>query len=486
VVDPDAVRALVARVRARHGAIHLLGHGAMIERSTGLASKTEEDVARTVDAKVAGLLHLLEATAEEPLRAVVAFGSGVARFGNRGQTDYAGANALMAAMLPARLARGGRPIHCVTVDWPAWREVGWAAANRDIAEGLDALGVTGIRPEEGRYWFLSELLHGTEPEVLLADERMLHAWPFFGSSADGRRPIGPTDDRAALLVPGAFPLLDEVVARGPGRIVGRRRLDPAREPFLAQHLVDGRPVLPGAFALEMLAEAAALLQPEAAVLEVQGFRVDAPVVNVRGPVDVQVEAEEVAPGLVEARLLKRLAVEGAPPRVHASARLRLGARSTPAPVVPLAEGEGQVRARSFYRTSRDPVALGPLFCRAQWLELDDDEATGTIAAPDPAAIVGCTTCPSFRIDPLLLDSAFQLAGSVEGFREGFVCVPVAVGAVSVGRALRPGESARGRAVRVRTEAPRVFYDVTVAGDDGGLLLRVSGLELHRLARAVAA
>ncbi|MGC3999550.1 MAG: beta-ketoacyl synthase N-terminal-like domain-containing protein [Anaeromyxobacter sp.] len=486
VVDPESVRALVARVRARHGAIHYLGHGAMIERSTGLPSKTDQDVARTVDSKVAGLLNLLDATAADPIRAVIAFGSGVARFGNRGQTDYAGANALMAALLPARLARAGHPAACVTVNWPAWREVGWAASNRDIAAGLDAMGVTSILPEEGRYWFLSELLHGTEPEVLVAGERMLHAWPFFGASADGRRPIGPTDDRAALLVPGSFPLLDEVIERGPGRLLAARRLDPDQEPFLAQHLLDGRPVLPGAFALEMLAEAASLLRPGADVVEAVEFRVDAPVVNVRGAVDVQVEAVEVGPGLVEARLLKRLAIEGAPPRIHASARLRLGERPARPGASPIPEAEGVIRARSFYRTSRDPVALGPLFCRAQWIELRGTEAVGFIESPDPGGIVGGSTCPAFRIDPLLLDSAFQLAGSVEGFGEGFVCVPVAVQAVRVGDVPRRGERARGRAVRARAEAPRVFYDVVVVGEDGRLLLDVVGLELRRVAQAEAA
>jgi acyl transferase domain-containing protein len=487
VADLEAVRDMVRRVRDRHGAIHFLGHGAMIERSTGIASKTEADVARSMDTKITGLLNLLEATEGEPLRSVIAFGSGVARFGNRGQTDYAAANALLAALLPVRLgARRGPAVHGVTVNWPAWREVGWAASNRDVAAGLEEMGVTSISPEEGRYWFLSELLHGAEPEVLLAGERMLHAWPFFGAGADGRRPVARVDDRAALLVPGAFPLIGAIVEQAPGRLVATRRLDAERDAFLAQHLLDGRPVLPGAFALEMLAEAAALLRTDAEVLEIEGFHVDAPVTIVRGPVDVQIEAIEVAPGTVEARLVKRIAIAGAPPRIHAAARIRLGARPPARFAAPIPEGDGVVRARSFYRTSRDPVALGPLFCRAQWIELRGAAAAGSIEPADPAAVVGGTAWPAFRVDPLLLDSAFQLAGSVEGFGEGHVCVPVAVEAIAVGRGLRPGERARGRAVRTRIEPPRVFYDLTVAGEDGASLLEVRGLELHRLARAEVA
>ncbi len=489
VTNGEAVRALVARVRARHGRIDFLAHGAMVERSASVPAKRDEDVARTLDAKVAGMLHLLDATRDEPLRAIVAFGSGVARFGNRGQTDYAGANALLAALLPARAARRTRPVPCVTIDWPAWRETGWAAANPAIAAGLDAMGVTSISPEEGRYWFLSELAHGMATEVMLVGERMLHTWPFLGASADGAGT--ETDDRAALLVPGAYPLLGDVRERAPGKLVATRRLDPQRDLFLAQHVVGGRPVLPAAFALETLAEAAALARPGERVAEVTGFRVDAPVAVPGRGLDVRVEvvASSDVPGALEARLLSRLALPVGPgrDRLHASARVVLAAgppasASTP----PIVESEGRVRARSFYRECRDPVSLGPLFCRTRWVEIRTEQARATIEGADLRRVLANTGWPAFRVDPILLDSAFQVAGSLEGYGEGWVCVPMAVASLQIGRAPRPGERARARALRVRTEAPSVHYDVVVAGDDGALLLDIRGLELRRVARAAVA
>jgi len=483
VADAAAVEALVARVRARHGKIDVLAHGAMVERSASLPGKRDEDVTRTVDAKVAGLLHLLDATAAETLRAVVAFGSGVARFGNKGQTDYAGANALVAALLPAWLARRGSRAHAVTLDWPAWREVGWAAANPQTAAGLDAMGVTSISPEEGRFWFLAELAHGTAQEAVLVSERMLHAWPFFGARADGARPLPPFDDRAGLLVAGAFPLVDEVRSGADGRIVASRTLHAERDPFLRQHRVDDRPVLPGAFALELLCEAAALARPGARVAEVCDLEIRAPVALPRASAEVRAEVAPGAEGWLEARLTSRLAA-GAGERIHATARIRLGPAASAEPVA-LPAAAGRVRARSFYRLSRDPVALGPLFCRVRWLELAGAEATATIVAPDPRRVVAGTGWPVFQVDPLLLDSAFQVAGSREGYGEGFVCVPVGLARLRVGRPLGPGERARARATCVGAEPPRVRYDVVVAGEDGALLLAVEGLVLHRVAAAAA-
>lgn len=482
VTDPASVRAVVEGVRARHGAITVLGHGAMVERSASVSGKTDADVTRVLDSKVAGLLHLLDATQADPLRAVVAFGSGVARFGNRGQTDYAGANALVAALLPAWMARRGRRVHCVTIDWPAWREVGWAASNPDIAAGLDAMGVTSISPEEGRYWFVSELRSGDAPETLLVSERMLHAWPFLGAAADGARPVAVLDDRGAPLVRSASPLVDAAEPRPGGGLVTRTRLA-AGAPFLAQHRVDGRPILPGAFALELLAEAASLVRPGERVAEVTGFRIEAPVALARAALDVRVEVEPRADGALAARLVSSLpvAVPGGRDRVHASAVVRL-AEGAPEPRRhALPESEGRVRARSFYRLSRDPVELGPLFCRVRWLELLGGAARATIEPADLRIAIPGVRAPAFRVDPLLLDAAFQVAGSLEGYGEGWVCVPIAVERLRAGRALRAGERARVEARRTAEDAPRVFYDLVVAGEDGEELLEVTGLELRRIA-----
>jgi hypothetical protein len=194
-------------------------------------------------------------------------------------------------------------------------------------------------------------------------------------------------------------------------------------------------------------------------------------------------------GAVEARLTTVLPVPLAAgrERVHASARVLLAPPDVPPPAAPpVPEREGRVRARSFYRLSRDPVALGPLFCRARWIDVRGEEACAAIEPPNVRRIVPGTTWPVFRVDPLLLDSAFQVAGSLEGYAEGFVCVPVAIASLRVGRPPRARERARARALRVRSAPPRVFYDVAVVGDDGALLLALEGLELHRLASVEAA
>jgi hypothetical protein len=190
---------------------------------------------------------------------------------------------------------------------------------------------------------------------------------------------------------------------------------------------------------------------------------------------------------VEARLFSRLAAAaGRQVRVHARAAFRFAPGAAEPRAVAVPEGDGVVRARSFYQLSRDPVELGPLFCRARFVELRGAEGRATIEPFDPRQVTapaGGSAWPSFQVDPLLLDSAFQVAGSVEGYGEGWVCVPIAIERLRIGRRPGAGERARVRAVRVREESPRVFYDLVVAGEDGAVLLELAGLELRRVAAA---
>ena len=94
-----------------------VAHGAMAEWSRSLPSKTPDMVEKTTEVKLVGLENLIAGTQEDDLKVFVAFGSGAGRFGNRGQTDYSAANALMAAALRNRARDVLIDTHSVTIDW---------------------------------------------------------------------------------------------------------------------------------------------------------------------------------------------------------------------------------------------------------------------------------------------------------------------------------------------------------------------------------
>ena len=172
-------------------------YGAMLEHSKSVLDKVPSQIAATLEVKATGLIHLLESTRDDDLKLLMCFGSGAGRFGNKGQSDYCGANDLMSKLVMAYAHHARPTMRCVTIDWTAWDSVG-AARNIDM---VAATGVSFISPSEGSYWFVNELLLGHEErEVAIFDESMFHRWPFLGSDAEGPGERRVVDDRGRLLV----------------------------------------------------------------------------------------------------------------------------------------------------------------------------------------------------------------------------------------------------------------------------------------------
>jgi polyketide synthase PksN len=119
--DADAAKRLVRAVVDRHGPLRGVIHCAGMLRDGRLATQAAEDFEAACSAKVAGLVHLDEATRDQPLDLFIACSSLVAVRGNAAQAGYAAANAFMdrfVALRNARAARGERRGHAVSINWP--------------------------------------------------------------------------------------------------------------------------------------------------------------------------------------------------------------------------------------------------------------------------------------------------------------------------------------------------------------------------------
>ena len=491
---------LVARVRERFGKIDGVAHGAMVEWSRSLPSKTDDIVRKTTMVKVAGLLHLIEATREDTLKVFVAFGSGAGRFGNRGQVDYSAANALMAVTLRAKTRDVLHRTHCVTIDWTAWREVGAAADDPDLAARVRETGVSSISVEEGVWHFINEVFLGDDHEVVIFSEDMQWKWFGLGSQGEGQGERRKwTDDRGVPLVPGEWPMIDRAMrALDSPRVEFERVLDLRDDHFLAEHRLHDAPILPATFGCELVAEGAVLANPGWAIEAIENFEVGAPaklgsngVLELRGRVNLVEDLPDrrVVEVATHSDLILRGRVLQAN-RLHHRARVILRRDDHHPPlesdfIAPVDDGS-PLRSRSVFALSSDPVLLGPQFLRAQWIRVVDNEITGTIRPPRERAIMARSAMPQFQVDPMVLDTAFQIAANWDGIAHGWVSVPMAVARIQVGmRPRRPGEVTRVRAKIIRLEQPDVFYRIVVFGEDDEPLLLVEELHLRRAGRISA-
>ncbi|MDX2184120.1 MAG: SDR family oxidoreductase [Gemmatimonadaceae bacterium] len=139
VADATAVRDVIERARAAHGAVHGIVHAAGTLDDGLLAMKTSAGAAAVLAPKVQGTLALEHAIGDAPLDFFVCCSSVSAVAALPGQADYAAANAFLDAFCEARSRRTGEA--AVAIGWTAWRDVGMAAAlARGDAGGSSATG----------------------------------------------------------------------------------------------------------------------------------------------------------------------------------------------------------------------------------------------------------------------------------------------------------------------------------------------------------
>jgi NAD(P)-dependent dehydrogenase (short-subunit alcohol dehydrogenase family) len=162
VRDDDAFGALVEHLRARHGRIDGVVHGAGLIEDKLLCDKTAESFDRVFATKVLGA-NLLARKLARDARFFVLFSSVAGAFGSRGQSDYAAANDALdkLAHLLHRTVEG----RVLSIGWGPWRGVGMVHA--DLEREYEKRGIDLIQPEEGVEQFFEELLSGSDPHVIL-------------------------------------------------------------------------------------------------------------------------------------------------------------------------------------------------------------------------------------------------------------------------------------------------------------------------------
>jgi acyl transferase domain-containing protein len=252
LTDAAAVEKVMAEVRGTSGRVDVLLHAAGLEISHGLPDKQPAEFDLVFGVKADGLFNVLRAAGDLPIGTLIAFSSVAGRFGNAGQTDYAAANDLLCKLVSG--ARRTRPgTRGLAIDWTAWGGIGMATRG-SIPKVMAAAGVEVLPPEAGVAWIRRELTSGSwSGEVLVAGA--------LGQLAAEYDPTGGLDPAAWPAAGG--PMVGEVVTASvhDGLIV-RTTLDPARQPFLDHHRIDGVPVLPGVMGIEAFAEIGRLLAPQ--------------------------------------------------------------------------------------------------------------------------------------------------------------------------------------------------------------------------------
>ncbi|HUJ27035.1 MAG TPA: SDR family NAD(P)-dependent oxidoreductase, partial [Myxococcales bacterium] len=446
--DAEAVRKALGEVERADVVLHCAG----LEISRLLPDKTDEEFARVFDVKADGFFHLLHALRGKPLGTVITFGSIAGRFGNAGQTDYSAANDLLAHCVRS-LPRG------LQLDWTAWARIGMASRG-SIPAMMEAAGIEMLPPEEGIAALERELDAGTRGEVIVAGR--------LGVLLDERDAQGGID-----------PARIDLASRGPmlGRAAGssvqdgfvvETTLDPRAQPFLADHQIDGTPVLPGVMGVEAFAELASLLAPGFRVKSVEDVEFLAPFKFYKGePRALRLSARVRADGeelLAECALVGERQLQGQPQRTtHFTAKVRLARGLPPQITLERPEPNGHaLKAPDIYRV----YFHGPAY---QVLERAWNEGQSTVGLLPATLPADHDAARPLTLDPRLIELCFQTAGLREMRARHQMGLPQHIDRIEA-----LGASARGRLEAVVADDGAGGFDADVIDESGHALLRVHG------------
>ena len=146
VGSSDDVQTLLAR-RDREGAPAVRGiiHAAGVVHDQLVTSITDDALRQVIWPKIAGAQVLHRAFPCGSLDFFFLTASAGSVFGIPGQGSYAAANAYLDALARARHRHG---CHTVSIDWVAWRGLGFASDAQIVSEALQRIGSRELLPDE--------------------------------------------------------------------------------------------------------------------------------------------------------------------------------------------------------------------------------------------------------------------------------------------------------------------------------------------------
>ncbi|HSW12192.1 MAG TPA: SDR family NAD(P)-dependent oxidoreductase, partial [Solimonas sp.] len=258
VRDEVAFGSLIDGLYQKYGNIDAVLHGAGVIEDKLFADKTAESFERVLGTKLDAAYLLSRRLRPDSLKLLAFFTSVAGRYGNRGQGDYASANETL-NRLAWQLHREWPQTRVIAINWGPWDA---GMASEAVRRAFKERGIEAIPVPAGRRFFLEEIMYGPRHDV----EIVAGAGPWYS----GEQMVA----EATTAVAGqALPLLRATPRMGPG---GNMTLDHqfslADDPYLADHRIDGKGVLPATAALEWMAQFVTAAWPGWQVVEMRDMR----------------------------------------------------------------------------------------------------------------------------------------------------------------------------------------------------------------------
>ncbi|MBS1953618.1 MAG: SDR family NAD(P)-dependent oxidoreductase [Cyanobacteria bacterium SZAS-4] len=483
VRDAKTFGDLIADIYKRHGNIDGVINGAGIIEDGFTKDKTIESFEKVVSTKIDSSFILSEKLNLDTLQFIFLFSSIVGRTGNAGQTDYVAANETVNKL--AKVLDKKTKARVASILWGPWKG---GMAQPELEQIFAKYGWAMIDASAGRSYFIEELELGKkgDVEVLLVAELL--------GDAALPAPAGPRlyQSTPSIVEPGSFQFAFE--------------LNPEHDLYLNDHTFDGIPVMPMAFALEMMAEAVTAAYPGYSVRKVHRMDIPSGIVFDAPTKQITVVTEEVSRSEMGVKVKVALNTGAPLKRTNFKAMMELSKTDSgetqrleacPPDVVAHFTDKSELTVISDQvEETPSPKDIygnwlfhGPIFQGIRDIHaLGSSGILGTVQAAEETTCFSETNGDKWIIDPVLFDSSMQLAGVWARHNLDITVLPTGFRTLHILGKIQSGEELFGRIfINPGATARELTCELAIYRKNGEMVMLVEGLggvgskSLNRLA-----
>jgi NAD(P)-dependent dehydrogenase (short-subunit alcohol dehydrogenase family) len=452
IADQQAVQEKLAEPIFRLGPVTGIIHGAGNLADKLIEKKTVQDFETVYSPKVDGLQTLLAVAPAKQLDFIVLFSSIVGFFGNIGQTDYAIANEILNKS--AHLLKLKNPnCHVVSINWGPW-EAGMVTP--ELKRAFEERGVEIIPVETGARMLLQELLPQESQ-----------------SQTFGGRAV-----QVVVGTPPAMPTEADSSALKQYQI--RRKLTLEANPFLYDHRIGEKAVLPATCAATWAVHSVEQMYPGYFFHYMSNFRVLKGIVfdeTLAGEYVMDIKEIAKSPqGIIDFKALIWSKNARGRTLYHYTIEVRLGKTVPPAPLLPLEDLSEKelISGKELYENGT--LFHGPAFQGVRRvLKVNKGELKMECVLPAVAAKVQ-GQFPVITGNPFLYDAVVQGVLIWAQYMYQAPCLPSRVDMFEQFKAI-PFDTAVIVDMQVVSQSETsVVTNVTVQDQTGAVCVRITNLE----------
>lgn len=471
-------------------------HGAGIIEDALIKDKMLDSFDRVFKTKVDSALTLSSSIRFETLKFMYFFSSVVGRTGNSGQCDYVAANEAL-NKLAVRI-NSNNEARVASLLWGPWQA---GMAPPELEEVFASHGWSMIQPQDGRECFYEELKCGrSDVEVLLVGKLKGNKQPDHlktptststAKSSDSAQSDQSSESESLLLQLAASAqinpsgvFLNGAQLKSTKPLTFTYTIDTSQHHYLHDHKFDGIPVMPMAVALEMMLEAARSVFPDQHLVRVSNLDIPSGIVFHTSKKEFAVEAKPDRNGLVELQL-NSLGQTG---KAHFRCKAQFAAKPILLPDEWVTATASRI-PRSISLCSQLPCEAnvpqpqdvygkwlfhGPIFQGMENVKfLAEDGIEGMVRGAHPSVCTSTVDSSNWIVDPVLLDSAMQLAGIWARFYRDVTVLPTGFKTMHLFGPMPTKATAQIRLNPAMTT--ELLCDLAIYDEKGALVFVVEGL-----------